>query len=615
MQHFKRLFSLSMCAALLFSACSCGTKPKATTTDTTSSGATAGGLTDAARIALLKEYQQDSTALKINSDSWKYDSENNVYYQIGIRYCSAPAAKDYETMGIFVPGAYFNGTKNSDRSYSCTVNPDGKTGSYTAKNAPIVFPVNTPDYSAQSAPTSYSYSKFSAYLKAGMIYVYAGMRGRENGYDKSGKLTYSGGAPWGVTDLKAAIRWCRFNSSALPGSTSSIFTFGMGGGGGQSALAGASGDSTQYFDYLTSIGSAMIGQDGRYISDSVCGSMCWCPITSFDYADEAYEWNMGQYDTTGTRAGKMWTAALSNDLAVSYAEYINKLGLKDEKGNALKLTATDNGVFTSGSYYNYLLTVIETSLNHFLNDTIFPYTPSNASNTSGNSTLTAVPSKSKKSGVTKRSPTTYKSAEDYIAALNSDTEWIKYDSKSNTVVITSIGAFVKHCKNAGKDVGAFDSTVRAQPENDLFGDDSSDKRHFDAVLSTLLKTNQAKYAKLSGFRPSLVTDYANDLKQLDRLKYGVQVRLNMYNPMYYLCSFYNGFGTSAVAPYWRIRTGIEQTDTALTVETNLALALKQYKTVKNVDFETVWGMRHTMAERKGDSTSNFISWVRTCVNT
>jgi hypothetical protein len=82
--------------------------------------------------------------------------------------------------------------------------------------------------------------------------------------------------------------------------------------------------------------------------------------------------------------------------------------------------------------------------------------------------------------------------------------------------------------------------------------------------------------------------------------------------MYFLNSTYKGYKTSTVAKYWRIRTGIDQSDTALTVEANLALALKSNSKVKDVDFATVWGMKHVEAERTGDSTTNFISWVNQC---
>jgi hypothetical protein len=41
------------------------------------------------------------------------------------------------------------------------------------------------------------------------------------------------------------------------------------------------------------------------------------------------------------------------------------------------------------------------------------------------------------------------------------------------------------------------------------------------------------------------------------------------------------------------------------------LALENYG--REVDFETVWGSGHTMAERTGNSTENFIAWVNECL--
>ena len=82
--------------------------------------------------------------------------------------------------------------------------------------------------------------------------------------------------------------------------------------------------------------------------------------------------------------------------------------------------------------------------------------------------------------------------------------------------------------------------------------------------------------------------------------------------MYYLSDAYAGYKSAKVAAHWRIRTGIMQGDTANTTEINLALALQHYG-IKSVDFATVWGQGHTDAERKGTSTTNFISWVREVV--
>ena len=89
---------------------------------------------------------------------------------------------------------------------------------------------------------------------------------------------------------------------------------------------------------------------------------------------------------------------------------------------------------------------------------------------------------------------------------------------------------------------------------------------------------------------------------------------NMYTPLYYLPESSEGYETSTVAKYWRIRTGIAQSDCALSTEMNLALALENYSGVENVDFETVWGAGHTQAERTGSSKDNFIAWVNECMS-
>jgi hypothetical protein len=93
----------------------------------------------------------------------------------------------------------------------------------------------------------------------------------------------------------------------------------------------------------------------------------------------------------------------------------------------------------------------------------------------------------------------------------------------------------------------------------------------------------------------------------------MQTRVNMYTPLFYLLPASEGYGQSEPAKHWRIRTGINQSDTALTTELNLMLALKNDARVESVDFATVRGMGHTMAERTGSSEENFIAWVRECL--
>jgi len=119
--------------------------------------------------------------------------------------------------------------------------------------------------------------------------------------------------------------------------------------------------------------------------------------------------------------------------------------------------------------------------------------------------------------------------------------------------------------------------------------------HFDTVLYEIIKGS------------SYEADFTDDLSRTDALGNSIEYRVKMFSPLYYLMEEGEGYQTSQVASYWRIRTGITQSDTALTTEINLALALRSYGA--EVDFETVWEQGHTQAERTGDSTDNFIEWV------
>jgi len=460
---------------------------------------------------------------------WTYSSSYSYYYIVGLYYCSSPAASTYEQMGIFVPSAYL--TKNSDGTYS--INSSGTCNGYTASTAPIVVPVNTSGYSAQSAPSGAS-STPSTYTDKGFIYLWPGCRGRDHG------------APLGVTDLKAAVRYFRYlaaEQNAVPGNTDLIFSFGHSGGGAQSAIFGTSGNSSLYDDYLSAIGA-------YDYDDDICGSMCWCPITNLDQADAAYEWNMGLTRSSLSSAD----ASISKGLAAEFAEYINAIGFKHpDSGETLTLSATDNGYYQSGSYYEYTMEVI--------NDAITRYNSYNSASVSTYSTTDA-------------------------SALNS---------------------FASSYKNATKGLGAFDDyDAKGQAENTLMGI-SGTAGHFDKFLASLINTYASSY----------YSSFTSDLANTDAVGKSVETRLMMYTPLYYLLSnstYYSGggSGSSDVAKYWRIRSGIKQEDTALSTEINLALALQMYDGVESVDFETIWGQGHTEAEDEGDADDNFIEWVEEC---
>lgn len=533
-------------------------------------------------------------SLAFDNAAWQYDEANDIYWQVGVVYVANPASLDYETLGIYVPGAYLEATANGDGTYTASVKSDAQVGQFTAATAPYVLPVNTPGFNASQAPTWLA-DGIASYTQAGMIYLQPGIRGRDNTTDSQGQEVV-GGAPWGVTDLKAAIRYVRYNKDVLPGDTDKIVSFGHSGGGAQSAILGASGDSTLYNPYLEALGAAMKDKEGNPISDAPYGTMTWSPITSLDYADAAYEWNLGQFADSNTRAEGTFTQALSQDLAKEYANYINQLGLKHE-GQALTLTESSEGIYTQGSYATYLEGVVNQSLNNFLADTSFPYTSDGAG--PGGSTESV----------------TYETAQAYIDSLNAETQWVTYDAATNTAKISSLADFAKYVKTASKSVPAFDALDRSLAENAVFGVADANELHFDQLVARLLKNNQAKYESLTDWNSQYVTDFESDLAKTDSLGKTIAERQDLYNPMFYLTSAYSGYQTSKPAPYWRIRSGLSQGDTALTVETNLALALENQANgaVKSVDFATVWGQGNTTAERTGHASANFIQWVQEIV--
>jgi len=521
--------------------------------------------------------------LALDSAAWRYDADHKVYYQLGLRYVATPQASDYETLGIYVPGAYFTGKDNGNGTYTVTVNASGAVGSFTAATAPTVFPVNTPGYSAQKPPTEYSYDTIKAYMEAGFIYVHAGLRGKD-----SNSQTYSGNAPWGVADLKAAVRYRRYNSAAVPGDAAKVYVFGHSGGGAQSAVAGASGDSELFAPYLAVLGAATTDTNGKALSDAVAGAMCWCPITSLDSANAAYEWNMGQFASSDTRAEGTWTRAYSQDLAAAFPAYLNGLKLTDSQGKPLILESSSQGTFLSGSYYDHLVAVIQKSLNDFLAATTFPYTPSSTEMAGMEPSGGGAPSGTPPSdgggtppkggtpgggGQGSAESTTYKTVEEYIAFLNSSSQWVTYDASKKTATITGLQGFVASQKNASKDVGAFDGVGRAQTENLVMGS-GENKQHFSSLSREVISKGQSRYSGLSGWNKDYgVAAYEKDLAAKDSVGTDMVTRVAMYDPLYYLTQALQQAGAG------------------------------------NVDFATIWGQGHTMAELTGTGEENFIAWV------
>lgn len=603
----------------------------------------------------------DFSALAFDMKAWHYDACHNVWWQTGVTYCTKPATATYEKLGIYVPGAYLKPVDekvdlsklDAPKTVECVRTPDKHVGGYTCETAPIVMPVNTPDFAAQNAPIAYLYDGLEPYMNAGFVYVYAGCRGRSSGYDSlsPNEGFFSGGAPWGITDLKAAIRYLRYNAQVLPGAMDCITPFGHAAGGLLAALVGSTGNSELYDEYLAHIGAATHDAEGTTIGDEVSACACWCPEPPAEYADAAYEWELGQFDNSDSRAEGTWTKLVSHDLAASYASYVDALALYDGT-TQLTLNETDGGISTDGSYYTYLMKVLEDAASQFLSSTAFPHaldqtdtasgffpgsgqksvpsaTPSMPALTTDPSVATmpaATDSTSTHGAATALAPSgtmvvpttqpatkspTYASRHDYIAALNVTSPWLTYSETTKTAHIANLASFVVDCRKPSGPVCAFDMADRSSVVNQLFGNDEG-SLHFSQQVSDTLSAHSSTYDNVSGWDGSLPGAWSGDLSKTDSLTVAMKRRRDMYDPLYFLSRASEGFQTSSVAAHWRINVGVAQTSVPLSASMNLALALKSYSGVHDVSYTPVWGVGRTLAERnEADATDSFISWIKT----
>ncbi|WP_427925260.1 subtype B tannase [Streptomyces sp. cg40] len=171
-------------------------------------------------------------------------------------------------------------------------------------------------------------------LAAGYVVVQPGSRGRTL---KNSEGVYYGTAPAVIVDLKAAVRYVRFNKGRIPGDTERIISTGSSAGGEVSALLGASGDSPLYDSYLKELGAADV-------SDAVFATGAWCAIVDLENADGAYEWNWG--DLAAESTGERVDETESRELISQFVDYQASLRLKGLNGF---------GPLTARNYDQYLL--------------------------------------------------------------------------------------------------------------------------------------------------------------------------------------------------------------------------------------------------------------------
>ncbi|MCX6674582.1 MAG: hypothetical protein NTY37_12480 [Methanothrix sp.] len=382
-------------------------------------------------------------------------------------------------------------------------------------NAPILFAFSAPGYksAAVSAGASAPANANTTGLALAAGYVVV-----EPGCRGSDNLaidgTYYGKAPAAIVDLKAAVRYIRHNDEIMPGNAEWIISVGASGGGALSALLGASGNSHLYDAYFEELGVA--DED-----DSIYASADFCPITDLEHADMAYEWEFG---TTPLLNGNLVNQKLSQRLKADFAKYQASLNLQGENGF---------GDITADNYGEYLVeTYLIPSANKYLRNL------------------------------------TNEEREAYLA----NKTWITWFNNSSTFTFED---YVTHGRRI-KNLPAFDAFSLSAVENILFGNETTNARHFTKFGIT----------QTSGRRNAEIDD---DLKTV----------VNRMNPMYFISQDC----CSGCAEYWWIRHGTNDTNTALTVIINLATILENKG--KEVNVSLYWDAKHMANEDPED----FIAWI------
>lgn len=456
----------------------------------------------------------------------------------GIVYVAKPVDSTWQRMNIYIPVEYTRGQP---------------LNGWTAATAPIFLPNQVGGYMpGKPGPPGQGMeggdNAILVALSRGMVVASPGTRGRTT-TDQAG--SYTGKAPAAIVDLKAAVRYLRYNDQAMPGNAERIVSNGTSAGGALSALLGASGNNADYEPWLQALGAAPARDDVYAVS-------AYCPITNLDNADTAYEWLLGSLKETkstgpnpgfapggtppqgltppaggtppaglppapaGTTGGTAPTlpfgapASQSGPLSASQVQvsarlqalfpaYLDSLGLKAADGTSLSLDQAGNG-----SFRDLIKSLLIASAQRALD---------------AGTSLAAEPWVTVKDGRV------------------TDIDWNQYLAHSGRK----------------KAAPAFDTLDASSGENNLFGTTSTNNRHFTAF------------------------GQANDSAKAPSAD-AATVRL--MNPMNYL-----GTPGTSTAGFWRIRHGTIDSDTALVIPVILATRLAN--TGHTVDFALPWDKHHS----------------------
>ena len=308
----------------------------------------------------------ESQTLTFNGKTFKVRAYENIVY------VNNPVDTACQKMNIYIPEEYFSG--KSINGYSAATAPiffPNKVGGYmpsqpasTKSNqmgggpplkSEMKLPMDDkkpdgmPPTNGGMPPMGFGGPRQNTVLAAlskGYIVASAGTRGRTS---KNASGIYTGKALEGIVDLKAAVRYLKYNDKNMPGDANKIISNGTSAGGAMSTLLGATGNNPDYDPYLKTLGAASA-------TDDIFAVSAYCPITNLDNADMAYEWQffgINTYRRGGPMQGNPQGAselsaeqiAVSEQLKKLFPSYVNSLNLKGDHGIILSLDKNGNGTF------------------------------------------------------------------------------------------------------------------------------------------------------------------------------------------------------------------------------------------------------------------------------
>lgn len=400
-----------------------------------------------------------------------------------------------------------------------------------------------------------------AALKAGYVFVDVGTRSRGGAVAEDGRFT--GKAPAPVVDAKAAIRYLRLNDALMPGSADRIVVSGTSGGGGLTSAVAASGNSADYLPYLDEVGAAGLKGSGASlastIKDDVFAAVAYCPINNLGNADAGYEYEYSAVrsdSNTGALGGVAYTAGLqpaaSTAIAAKFAAYVTGLNLKNDAGAAL----TAQGLRDATQAF------VKAEVEHQI------------------AKGTAVPQLGGNFVTTR-------------ATLAND--WLTLGGTGTSATVTGIdyAKFVKYVatNQALKTVVAFDAVGVTGNKNASTGawNISGETNLFGSATARYANFTEWSWNNNAATGDSSGTDDTGlSFAQYTALSANtLATQIKLINPLAYL-------GTAAdSAPYWYVRHGMVDRDTAFSMQTLLYFAIKNDTSVKDVNFKFPYLVPHS----------------------